>query len=62
MDDDGRLVYKDGYLEWAEYDENGEAWNPESSWEESGFFCFNGAGELVWHDDNPERGENVFVR
>ena len=62
MDDDGRLVYKDGYLEWAEYDENGEAWNPESSWEESGFFCFNEAGELVWHDDNPERGENVFVR
>ena len=61
--EDGKLVYKNGMRRVTEYGENGENWVTDESWEESGWFWLNDAGELCWHDNNAEIDEDsVFAR
>ena len=50
LSEDGKLVYENGQWEQNEYDENGESWTTDSSWEESGWFELSGT-ELTWHND-----------
>ena len=60
--EDGKLVYENGHWELTEFDENGDGWTTDESWEQSGYFYLNAAGELVWHDDQSENGEDsIFV-
>ena len=61
--EEGELFYENGHFEVNEFDENGDSWNTDWSDEESGKFYFNAAGELCWHDDSIERGEDsTFIR
>ena len=63
LDEDGRLVYEAGVWESIEYDEDGEGWIVDDSWEESGYFYLNDSGELIWHNDTTGNDEDsVFVR
>ena len=60
--EDGKLVYENGYWALKEYDESGEGWIQDESYEESGYFYLNGSGELCWHDDRAERdGDSEFI-
>ena len=46
-----------------EYDENGEGWITDESYEETGYFYLNGSGQLCWHDGRAGGGEDsVFLR
>ena len=56
--EDGKLVYENGYWALKEYDESGEGWIQDESYEESGYFYLNSSGELCWHDDRAERPED----
>jgi len=61
--EDGKLVYENGRWEKNEYDESGEKWYLDGSGEESGYFELSDVGELVWHDDNAERGgDSTFIK
>ena len=61
--EDGKLVYENGQRIVTEFDEKGEGWTVEESWDESGWFAFNEAGELCWHDNNNDSGEDsLFIR
>lgn len=61
--EDEKLVYKDGHKTVSEFDENGEPWITDESYEESGYFYLNKANELCWHDDMTIDGEDsVFAR
>jgi len=61
--EDGRLVYENAQWEKNEYDENGEEWQLDSSWEESGYFMLSDAGELIWHNDNADHGgDSTFIK
>ena len=60
--EDGRLVYENGRWEKNEYDEDGNKWQLDGSWEESGYFELSG-GELSWHDDNADHGgDSTFIK
>ena len=60
--EDDKLVYENGYWALKEYDESGEGWIQDESYEESGYFYLNGSGELCWHDDRAERdGDSEFI-
>ena len=60
--EDGKLVYENGHWTLTEYDESGEGWTQDESYEESGYFYLNGSGELCWHDDRAERdGDSAFI-
>ena len=60
--EDGKLVYENGYWALKEYDESGEGWIQDESYEESGYFYLNGSGELCWHDDRAQRdGDSAFI-
>ncbi len=61
--EDGKLVYENGHREVMEYDESGDGWTTDESYEESGYFYLNGAKELCWHSEQAEGGEDsTFVR
>ena len=61
--EDGRLGYENGHWTLIEFDENGEGWTRDEGYEESGYFYLNDSGELCWHDDRAERGEDsAFIR
>lgn len=63
LDEDGRLVYENGVWESVEYDENGEGWTTDSSWEESGYFYRSDSGELIWHDESAAHGgDSTFIQ
>ena len=63
LDEEGRLAYKNGSREVIETDEEGNCWTTDYSFEESGCFYFNDAGELCWHDDSmPDAEDSVFLR
>ena len=58
-----RLAYENGNWQVKEYDENGEGWTTDESYEETGYFYLNDAGELCWHDDRGLRDEDsAFIR
>lgn len=60
---DGRLVYENGVRESTEYDADGNGQTLDWSDEESGYFYLGDAGELIWHDDSAEGGEDsVFIK
>ncbi len=62
LEDDG-LAYENGNWQVKEYDENGEGWTTDESYEETGYFYLNDAGELCWHDDRGLRDEDsAFIR
>lgn len=62
LDEEGRLVYENGSREVIESDEDGDSWTNDYSEEESGYFYFNDAGELCWHDDSMSGAEDsVFL-
>ena len=61
--EDDRLAYENGNWQVKEYDENGEGWTTDESYEETGYFYLNDAGELCWHDDRGMRDEDsAFIR
>ena len=61
--EEDRLVYESGSRRVMEYDENGEGWITDESYEETGCFYLNGSGQLCWHDDRAEGGgDSVFLR
>ena len=61
--EDDRLAYENGNWQVKEYDENGEGWTTDESYEETGYFYLNDAGELCWHDDRGLRDEDsAFIR
>lgn len=62
LDEDGKLVYENGYKEVVEYDETGESWTTDENYEESGSFYLNEAKELCWHSDQAADGDSTFVR
>lgn len=64
LDEDGSLRYENGHMTVTEYDENGDSWINDESYEENGYFYVGSAGELIWHDDTVEdsmNNEDVFV-
>ena len=62
VDEEGRLCYENGNRIVTEFDENGDGWTIDESWDESGYFYLSGEGELCWHDNNAEGGEDsVFI-
>ncbi len=64
LDEDGSLRYENGHMTVTEYDENGDSWINDESYEENGYFYIGSAGELIWHDDTVEdsmNNEDVFV-
>jgi hypothetical protein len=63
LDGEGRLAYANGSREVIETDEEGNCWTTDFSVEESGWFYFNDAGQLCWHDDSmPDAEDSVFLR
>ena len=48
---DGQLAYENGHWELTEFNEQGEGWTTDESYEETGYFYLNGSGQLCWHDD-----------
>lgn len=42
----------------TEFDENGEGWTTDESYEESGYFYMNSSGELCWHNDRFDHAED----
>lgn len=60
--EDGKLVYESGHKEVVEYDENGENWTTDESYDESGYFYLSGAKELCWHSDQADGEDSVFIR
>ena len=62
LSDSGELVYDDGHWESLEFDEDGESWQTDGGWEQSGSFSLVN-GELIWRDDHEEHGgESTFIR
>lgn len=60
--EDGKLVYENAQWEKKEYDEDGEEYHLDGSWEESGWFELSGS-ELIWHDDNADHGgDSTFIQ
>ena len=59
---DGKLAYENGHWEVKEYDDNGESWTTDESYEESGYFYLNDVGELCWHNDRVDGEDSVFIR
>ena len=56
------LGQRRGGIAPTEYDENGEEWYLDGSWEESGWFELSGS-ELIWHDGNAEHGgDSTFIK
>ena len=63
LDEEAGLVYDNGVRTVTEYDESGEGWTVDESWDESGVFYPNDDGGLCWHEDISENDEDsVFVR
>ena len=60
--EDGRLAYENGHWEVREYGENDEERTTDESYEESGYFYLNDAGELCWHNERVDSEESIFVR
>ena len=60
--EDGRLAYENGHWEVREYGENDEERTTDESYEESGYFYLNDAGELCWHNERVDSEDSVFVR
>ncbi|MBQ9330019.1 MAG: hypothetical protein IJ221_03435 [Oscillibacter sp.] len=61
--EDGKLVYENGEWEVVEFDDAGNDWVKDSSYDESGYFDLDDTGDLNWHDDNAERGgDSVFIK
>ena len=62
LDGEGRLAYKNGTREVIESDEEGDSWTADFSDEESGWFYFNDAGALCWHNESMQDAEDsVFL-
>ena len=63
LDEEGNLGYELGQWEQIEFDEEGNDWTLDSSWEESGWFWLNDDGELRWHNNTFESDEDsTFIR